>query len=304
MENIGSLECTTTLDSLEAEQKDISESSLDEVFDDSQIVTLSLKMVEDPQKEILGWSKLIVEYALTTRGKNNIYRTVYSLLSRYGYGRNGKFALEQAQSDIYSNVVENLYKQPDWDPFTVYESTTGEEYTKTIETYVNKYVKQEVSKFLTVQKNDNNMIMPDIIKNDEDGHELSRLDTIADTTVDKEYEAEFSSLADTCENYECERYKFNIDFFLYIYIKLYELELMSMGIELKDDRDCLYSVMGMDKKEILKLREGLEREGMCGDIITAIHCTGEVESRKIIRNYIYAPDCIDSALEKLFSTGV
>lgn len=239
--------------------------------------------LKEEEKQLAGWSKSTIDYVMENKTK------VFKAIRGIAKGR-GKVLQKADVEDIYIEIVQYMYHCDDYNIEKAIERSSREGVIVSLEGYVHSCIKFCVIRYITEQYKNEKHTVRDSIK-DEDGKELSLLDTIKDDKID-DFTAMTFDLAEMCKAYECQRYSFGPDIFLIWFVRLQTL-LKNKTDTYKD----ILNILGISKKEISQVEKRVARNDVMTSLARAITATGIEKSSDIIRGYTYYADRIEEIID-------
>ena len=235
--------------------------------------TLS-KIVYSPLMEEVdnneGWSKQTIDYVI--KHKSRVQQSIRGIAKN-----RGKLLPTADVEDIYMDLVQYLYKCDDYN----IEKAYSENNLVSLDGYIHSCIKFCVIRKVTQKYKEEKMQTSDNVT-DEDGKELSLLDTVADKK-DIYENSEATDLREICEQCESERYSLGFDMFTLWFVKLETI------LHNKTDRYCeVLELLGITKKDLADMEQsGRTNESMMG-IAKAITVIGTAEALNVLKDFTYS----------------
>lgn len=226
---------------------------------------------DEEQDYSMEWEKETLQYVVNNKG--SIMRVIRGAAKKMTNLNTMDF------EDIYSEVLEYLYKSCDYDMDKAVDPNSGN--VITLEGYVKNCVKNCVKRYITATyRREKAMVRDKII--DEEGRERDILDTIEDT----ESTNKFNDVGYDVESYinaiRHERYKYGKDIFLILYLRL----LIPINGDNKKYIKVL-EVMGINKKELSDMEKQISKDINILNAIKAISLSNREQAMAALEKQVY-----------------
>ena len=235
-----------------------------------------------------GWDKSTIDYIHNheQKVKGTIVNVAKSLGKRF-----------VDVEDIYNEILIYLYKTEDYNFSKAMESSSDGTIIP-LEGYVNSCVRYCTLRFLTTQHKYEKNVRSEWTLND--GNELL---SIFDKTSDQRVKLDFSEV-EYCMRTQCEicehlRYKYGIDIFLLLYIRLLTLKQGADGVYKE-----VLNALGISTEQLKDMRISSSKDGVMTDFTRAISIVGIDRSIDILGEFVYAAKHIRRVVEELCSEAV
>lgn len=219
----------------------------------------------------LAWDKDTIKYV--TEHRNKVMKTIR------GSAKSMSSFNTMDIEDIYSHVIEYLYKSDDYDVQQGLEKSNSGNLV-TLEGYVNSCIKFCVKRYITDAYRREKDITRDGIVDDE-GREKELIDIIPDNKAHIEFDDIGYDAEETLKNLECIRYKYGVDIFMVLYVRM-----LTIG-ESENKYRSVLEVLGVSKKELGELEK---RTANDEDVIQAIKalslCNSDI-AMKLLEKTVY-----------------
>lgn len=246
----------------------------------SEIVYSPLK---DEAPSVEGWDKATVAYAVSH--KKWVESSIRSACKSHTFG--GRTLNKSEVEDIYSEVLNYLYKAQDYD-LNCAQSQTDEGTFISMRSYVGKLIQAVTKRMLKIDKDNEDNLVRDVVN--DDGDELSLIDTCPDLESAREMESSDLTLRELCESYEYLRYKNHADLFSVWYIRL-KTQLANKADKFNDILDAV----GISKKYMEQLSKSQNR--LMRAMALAVTNIEIDEALDILSEYTFATKILDNAIE-------
>lgn len=199
----------------------------------------------------LEWHKSTIEYVI-----NNKSKVIAAIRSCAKRSKLYTFDVE----DIYQDLIEYLYKCDDYDVQKAVDNIKGT--VVSLEGYVNSCIKNCVKRYLTSIYRQEKDIVRDVITDDE-GKEKAILDMIEDTRATEVFNNIGYDIDTYLEGMEYLRYKFGIDIFMLLYLRLLTIE---DDVKYKK----VLTILGISKKQLVEVFDKLKKNTYTREAIKAL----------------------------------
>ncbi len=238
---------------------------------------------EEEQIPSLAWEKDTLQYAINN--KSRVVRVI----------RNAAKGMTNLNSmdieDIYSDVLEYLYKSDDYDVQKAIEySNSGN--MVTLEGYVNSSIKYCVKRYITSTYRREKEIVRDVIVDDE-GKEKEILDMVADEESTRIFNDIGYEVGLHIKSIEHKRYKFGVDIFLVLYVRLLTME------EGEDKYRKILEVLGVSKKDLNELEKKIITDSDIRGAIKAISLSDIEEATSVLEKEVYGAKKIKEVIASI-----
>ena len=242
-------------------------------------------LMEDDSENTEGWEKATIDYV--QKHKSKVCNQIRGIAKTLRKSTLQTFDVEE----IYSEIVMYLYKCDDYNLSKAVERSRSDSIVS-LDGYVNTCIKFCVSRYCTQMYKSEKDIVSDHITSDEDGKELSILDTIADTKAGENIEEMMYDLESLCKCSESMRYKYGPDIYMIWFIRLLTLNKPGEGLY----KDIL-SILGITKKELSNIERYTADDELMLTFAKSIHICGVDSAIDIIRPYVYSAQKIEDTIQ-------
>ena len=238
--------------------------------------------LKEEEQQLTGWSKSTIDYVL--HNKSSVETSIRGIAKSLN-----KILQKTDVEDIYMEILDYLYTCDDYNISKAYERSCNGAIVS-LEGYVHSCIKYCVIRFVTTSFNTEKQLIRDYTI-DDDGKELSLLDTIADVK-EAEYGDIGYQLDVICKSFESQRYAYGPDIF-----QIWFVRLQTMLCDKSDRYKDILTILGISKRDIAKIEKEANYDGAMISIAKAITLIGVEEAVKIIRNYTYSASKIERVIE-------
>lgn len=219
-----------------------------------------------------SWDKQTI-YWITQNEKK-----VKGYINKVGYNIKRKALCSGDVDDIFSDVRLRLYEKEDY----IESKAIGRNgYIITLEDYVLKITRDTTMRSILKQIEESSNIANTIYE-DKDGNKKDFIDLIGDERATKEFEREIYKLNDMLNSYEYKRYKYGIDTYTILLVRL---------VTNVSGKDNLYQssleLLGYDIEHLDKIERKAFNDEMLMDIIKSITVLDTWDAIEMLRQHIY-----------------
>lgn len=242
-------------------------------------------LIDEETEELSGWYKMTVDYALKHEGK--IKSEIRSAARRY------RSTIQIVDiEDMYNDVIMYLYSHKDYDiNDAINRSSTG--IMVSLEGYVNSCVKFCIMRACSLMNKDDNCRVSEIVLGNDD-EELSIFDTLYKDEDCVTIDNLVYDLETMCKSCEPIRYRFGADIYLVWYIRL-----LTIAYKIGDKFNLIMDVLGINKKDIIKLNSCFNDDPVMMSMAKAITATGTLKAIGILEEYVYSAPLIKQAIKNM-----
>ena len=237
-------------------------------------------MLEIPEVENNDWEKRTVQYIL--KNYNKVRKTVRFM---------GKGLSEYQIDDIMSDVVLYFKDAGDYDIERAYNEVTDTYLS--LEGYISVGIKHCIQRYKTeVYGHEKNVVHSTVIS--EDG-EKDIFDTIQDRSSLDEMNNIGYDLGSALKSIRCMRYRYGIDIYMLIYIRLLTKNKSNMYFNILE-------ALGISKRELAETERKLSRETDMQCLVKAICLNESADIISEIEKYVYGCNQLKEAVNMVMNS--
>ncbi len=205
-------------------------------------------------------------------------KKVKRLINSVGYGIKRRALCSGDVDDIFSDIRLKLYEKEDY----IAEKALGRNnYIITLEDYVMKVARDITMRTILKQIEDSSSIH-DMRYKDKDGIEKDDFDKLEDKKTGKEFDKEVYKLKDMLKSYSFKRYKYGIDTYTLLMIRL---------LTTVCGKDYLYKssleLLGYDIEHLDRIEKKAFNDEMLLDIIKGITMMDTWDAIELLKQHIH-----------------
>ena len=224
----------------------------------------------DDTDDVEGWEKRTIAYVMSH--EQSVKRFIRGIGKMYG-----KSGLQtQDVDDVYSSVLERLYNNKDYDVYIALESSKPGELLS-FEGYVNGWIRNEIKRFIEEQYKWNSTYKGQSGVQTTDGESSKIFDDIVDKEVEVGVDSLEYSIEDVCRGIEPYRYKFGVDIYLLVYVRMLSNE---------EEFRTVLEALGIGKYDLDKFDYNLE-DSMIVALLKSIANSDKSYAIDVLEHYVY-----------------
>lgn len=248
-----------------------------------QEVLVYSPLMEEEIENVKGWEKLTVDYAAQNKGK------VYGLIRGMSRSMTKRNIQPYDVDDIYSEFLMYLHNCDDYNVSKACENSNGTGCVS-FDAYLKICLKYCIIRYFSSLNKAESGRVRDYVSRD--GKEVSIFESIPDVRSSERMEESYYGLEEICQSSEYKRYRYGPDIYMIWFIRL-------LTCSTKDDLyKTMLEVLGISKKELIGITERSREEDddIMPTFAKAIKLAGVDESIKILREYVYGAEIIESTV--------
>lgn len=237
--------------------------------------------MEEETQNIKSWDKETIRYVI--KNKSRVMKSIKSLAKSITKSNIQSVDAE----DIYSEVLEYLYSCEDYSLCKAVDFGSNGTIIS-IDGYVHICIKNCVKRHIT---NAYRIEKPLVhgFNSAGDDRELDPFYNIEDESASRVFDDIVYNLESFCKQYECYRYKYGIDIFMLLYVRLLTYE---QGKEIYHN---ILEILGINRREISVAEKISAYEDVFTTLSRCVAIIGVEKAIKIVSKYVYSADRIAEA---------